>query len=108
VDKFIGAGGDKLPSNTLGTSLEVSTPEAFVQAVASETRESAKTFGLLIPNQFPNFPPECCYIPAKQLGTFAEFSLNRAIIYSAKLLSFYFQQHGATELYTAIWMVAVF
>ena len=96
VDKFIQAGkGERLPFNPSGTSLEVSTPKAFVQAVASETRASAARFGIQV----------CCRIPAHQLETFIEFSLNRAIIYSAKLLSFYFRQHGATELYNAVLMV---
>ena len=115
VGEFIQAGkGDTLPSNTSGTSLEVSTPEAFVQAVASETRESAKSLGLLF-KPFPTgpfpidpIPPVCCRIPENQLDTFTEFSLNRAIIYSAKLLSFYFRQHGATELYNALLVVVMF
>jgi hypothetical protein len=125
VDVFIQAGkGDTLPVNTAEalslcntlaqaacptaeTSLEVSTPEEFVQDVASETRKSAESFGLLIPIIRP-LPPICCLIPENQLNTFTEFSLNRSIIYSAKLLSFYFRQHGATELYNAALIAAVF
>ena len=118
VDEFIKAGkGDMLPFNTADTSLEVSAlkvfglevlsaPKAFVRAVASETRESAKRFGLLV--KFPIIGTICCRISENQLDTFTEFSVNRAIIYSAKLLSFYFRQHGAPELYTAILTAALF
>ena len=101
VDEFIEAGnGERLPSDTSKAPLEVAKPQdvpedvdyikEFVEAVASETRET-----------------RCCPI-REQLDTFTEFSLNRAIIYSAKLLSFYFRQHGATELYNAVLMVVVF
>src|SRR5262249_6839221 len=82
-------------------SLEVTIPEAFVQDVASETRESAERRGLLV--HVSIFPPFCCLIPENQLASFTEFSLNRAIIYSAKLLSFYFRQHRTTALYNAVW-----
>ena len=79
VDEFIGDDrGDTLPFNTSETSLEVSTPEAFVQDVASETRESAESLGLLV--HVPGFPPFCCRIPENQLDKFTEFSLNRAVV----------------------------
>jgi hypothetical protein len=106
VDEFIKAGnGDTMPwtsplNITLGgitlefpmeyISLEVSTPEAFVQAVANETRESAESRGVV--TKFLDIVPVCCDIPEAQLETFTEFSLNRAIIYSAKLLSLYFRR----------------
>jgi hypothetical protein len=83
VDEFIQAGnGDRLPSDTSKASLEVSMPKAFVEAVASETRQT-----------------KCCPIRAEQLDMFIEDSLNRAIIYSAKLLSFYFRQYQDQDQY---------
>ena len=109
VDAFIQAGkGDTLPFNTAETALEVSTPKASVQDVASETRKSAERLGLIIFVPANIIPPICCVIRKNQLDTFTEFSLNRAIIYSAELVSFYFRQHGATELYNAALIAAVF
>jgi hypothetical protein len=98
---------DWRPSNTAETSLEVSTPKAFVQNVASETRQLAKIYGFLYPDNNGHW--FCCvYIPEEQLPPKIQWSLNRAIIYSAKLLSFYFRQHGATELYDAVSTAVVF
>jgi hypothetical protein len=124
VDTFIQAGNaDKLPDNTAETSAETSlevsipgicgwreeshcgTPRGFVQYVASETQKVAKSHGVLLGRL-----GGCCEIPKdqNQLDKFTESSLNRAIIYSAKLLSFYFRRHGATELYNAVLIATVF
>jgi hypothetical protein len=118
VDAFIqGGNAGTLPFNTAETSLEVSTtagkcgwrepltncgvPLGFVQDVASETRKIATNRGISFDNM-------CCDIPEEQLVEFTELSLSRAIIYSAKLLSFYFRRHGATELYDAVLTAVVF
>jgi hypothetical protein len=114
VDAFIRDPGnaDSLPDNTAETSLEVSTPRncgwrevtctvsEFVQDVASETYKIAEY------NYYVRVWP-CCHIIDNQLKPFTKSSLNRAIIYSAKLLSFYLRQHGATELYNAVLTVVV-
>jgi hypothetical protein len=55
-----------------------------VQAVACETREGAESRGVV--TKLLEIIPICCDIPENQLETFTEFSLNRAIIYSAKFL----------------------
>jgi hypothetical protein len=134
VDAFIRAGNaDTLPFKTTETSLEVSTPgrcgwrepplspcgtvvSGFVQDVASETRKSAVNGGFVIDTRVAvarglepgNLSQVCCVIPGKQLDPFTKSGLNRAIIYSAKLLSFYFRQNGATELYDAVLIATVF
>jgi hypothetical protein len=112
VDAFIQdprKNADTLPFNTTETSLEVSTPEPFVQDVASETRRIAVSRHLL--TGITGHESLCCDIPETQLDSFTSFtelSLSRAIIYSAKLLSFYFRQHGAPELYNALLIAVVF
>jgi hypothetical protein len=117
---------DTLPFNTAETSLEVPTSgrcswrgicgtvvEAFAQDVASETRNSSELKRLGVFTVFVGLLETkvlCCQIPENQLqlNKFVTLSLNRAIIYSAKLLSFYFRQHGATGLYNAVLIATVF
>jgi hypothetical protein len=90
VDSFLGAGkGDKLPSFTTGAAIEVSTPEGFVRDVARETREIGAAVLVTVPILNQRI---CCLIPDDQRDAFTEASLNRAIIYSAKLIRFYFRK----------------
>ena len=110
VDRFINTpNAASLPVDTADrwlNVLNVKDGEAnrFVQQVATETQALAKSRGWWKPanNGIPIPAPAYCCNIGSDIDKAAELSVNRAIVYSAKLLSFYLRQ-PAIDLSSALW-----